>query len=120
MEGSKLRKVFSTTRDERTLQAFILTQLENFNIGEESISLEIDEETVFVCTESGARHEVTEISEETKRFVAASIALTDSIQRQGDNTDLTETKHDEKQSKVNSVVSVNDSAESSDKSEPEE
>ncbi|KAL7306169.1 hypothetical protein TKK_0001615 [Trichogramma kaykai] len=80
MEGLKLRKVFSTTRDERTLQAFILTQLENFDIGEESISLEIDGETVFVCTESGARHEVTDISEETKRVVAASIALTDSNQ----------------------------------------
>uniref|UniRef100_A0ABD2XE02 Integrase catalytic domain-containing protein n=1 Tax=Trichogramma kaykai TaxID=54128 RepID=A0ABD2XE02_9HYME len=97
-----------------------MTQLENFDIGEESISLEIDAATVFVCTESRARHEVTDISEETWRVVAASIAFTNSNLRPGDNTDSTEAKHDEEHSNVNSVVSAKYSGESSDKSDPDE
>ncbi|KAL7299376.1 hypothetical protein TKK_0007944 [Trichogramma kaykai] len=88
MEGSKLRKSFST-RDERTLQAFILTQLETFDIGDEMITLEMEGQTVYVCTESGDRHAVRDISEETMRVVAASIASAGVDEPRPNNNNIT-------------------------------
>ncbi|CAB0042188.1 unnamed protein product [Trichogramma brassicae] len=60
-----------TAEHERTLQIFLLTQLEALDIGDESITVEMHEGVVYVCTESGTRHEVKELTEETRRVVEA-------------------------------------------------
>ncbi|KAL7286762.1 hypothetical protein TKK_0018907 [Trichogramma kaykai] len=71
MDSSKKSRVFSATRDERTLQIFLLTQLEALDIEDESIKVEMHEGVMYVCTESGKRHEVKELTEETRRVVEA-------------------------------------------------
>ncbi|CAB0040441.1 unnamed protein product [Trichogramma brassicae] len=63
-----------TFLDERTFRAFLYTQMEMFNVGEEeAVDFEICDGKIFLCTDSGERHEIEQISDETKRVVVATI-----------------------------------------------
>ncbi|KAL7305661.1 hypothetical protein TKK_0002382 [Trichogramma kaykai] len=74
MESTIKSKSFSASRDERTFRAFLYTQMEMFDVGEEeAVDFEICEGKIYLCTDSGKRHEIKEISEETKRVVVATI-----------------------------------------------
>ncbi|CAB0039952.1 unnamed protein product [Trichogramma brassicae] len=71
--GKILRRNLLKTVDERIFQEFLLTQLKIHDIGDQAVTLEYDGEKIYLCTESGAKSEAQDLSEETKRVVVATV-----------------------------------------------